>query len=51
MGSFLLPSRSLVQGVGRVMGNSIRAQWADGFARAEVPKWTRVSQRINPPGF
>ena len=26
--------------------------WADReCARLELPKWTRVSQRINPPGF
>jgi hypothetical protein len=23
----------------------------DGLTKAEVPKWTRVSQRLNPPGF
>lgn len=26
-------------------------QWDETNAKAELPKWTRVSQRVNPPGY
>lgn len=29
----------------------IRSYWLTFFLFSELPKWTRVSQRVNPPGF
>ena len=39
---------AICQGGGNLLR---RTWWADQLRITELPKWTRVSQRVNPPGY
>ncbi|KAL9011146.1 MAG: hypothetical protein Q9173_003987 [Seirophora scorigena] len=43
--------RTMKVDLGARMGSMRERALADERIDAELPKWTRVSQRINPPGF